>query len=70
MPNAIISDTSCIITLESINKLDLLKDLYGNVIITEIISKEYGLTLPEFIKIYNPLNLKYQKLLENIVDAG
>ncbi len=70
MQNAIISDTSCIITLESIDKLKLLKDLYEKVIITEIISNEYGLPLPEFIKVDNPSNLKYQKLLENIVDAG
>lgn len=70
MPDAIISDTSCIITLESTGKLSILHDLYGSVTITEIVSKEYGLPLPNFIKLSNPSNLKYQKILENIVDIG
>ena len=40
MSNIIISDTSCLISLSKINKLDLLKQLYVNVIITQEVKNE------------------------------
>lgn len=70
MPSAIISDTSCIITLELIDQLTILKKLFGKVFITEIIAKEYSMPLPAFIEISNPSNVKYQKILESLVDKG
>ena len=61
--DVIISDTSCIIILESIGNIDLLQKIYLNVTITEIISKEFGLPLPDFIKIRNPTNFKISKYI-------
>ena len=51
MPNVIISDTSCLIILSKIDKLFILNKLFGNVIITPEIAKEFGDKLPNWIKI-------------------
>jgi predicted nucleic acid-binding protein len=40
MPEIIISDTSCLITLSKINKLDILQKLYTTVFITEDVLNE------------------------------
>ena len=47
MPN-IISNTSCLIVLDNIGMLDVLKELYGKVFITEEVSKEFGKTVPDW----------------------
>lgn len=60
MQQAIISDTSCLIVLTKIEKLDILKGLFGEVIITPAIAKEYQLPLPEWIKVRAVENLEYQ----------
>ena len=39
--NVIISDTSCLIWLTNIGKLELLKKLYNKIIITPEVLKEY-----------------------------
>lgn len=64
------SDTSCLIILKKIRKLDLLHKLFGEITITKIIADEFGNDLPEFIRIGNPENITYQKILESYVDAG
>ena len=46
---AIISDTSCLIALTNINKLDILKQLYDEIIITPEVAAEYEQALPEWI---------------------
>ncbi|MDR3147055.1 MAG: DUF3368 domain-containing protein [Treponema sp.] len=45
----VISDTSCLIGLANIGRLDVLKQLYGEVIVTPEIAGEYALALPEWI---------------------
>lgn len=40
MPNAVISDASCIIILDKIDELSILKSLYSNILITEEIANE------------------------------
>ncbi len=50
MPKVVISDTSCLIILSNINELELLNDLYGEIITTQDIQREYGEPLPEWIK--------------------
>ena len=66
----IISDTSCLILLNKINELPLLKCLAHKVYITSIIQKEFGGTLPEWIEIKNPKNKHYQEILEMDLDKG
>lgn len=70
MQKTIISDTSCLILLEKIGELNLLQKLFGEVIITSIIAAEFGNALPEWIKIVDAADKKYQNSLHEIVDKG
>lgn len=49
MDKVIISDTSCLIALTKIEKLDLLKDLYQEIIITTDVYQEFGGSIPDWI---------------------
>lgn len=70
MRKAIVSDTSCLILLEKIGELDLLHQVFGEILITQEVADEYGLSLPEWISVQNPNNKNYQKILEASVDKG
>lgn len=70
MQKTILSDTSCLIIFEKIGELDLLYKVFGEITITQTIADEYGLSLPGWIKIQNPANQTYQKILEATVDKG
>lgn len=69
MPN-IISNTSCLIVLDNIGMLDVLKELYGKVFITEEVSKEFGKTVPDWIEVRKVSDNKYLKLMKNFIDLG
>jgi len=69
MPN-IISNTSCLIVLDNIGMLDVLKELYGTVFITEEVSKEFSKTVPDWIEVRKVSDNKYLKLMKNFVDLG
>ncbi len=47
----VIADTSCLILLDKIGALHLLKSLFHQVVVTDIISIEFGVDLPEWIEI-------------------
>ena len=47
--SAIISDTSCLIALTKINRLEILQKLYKEIIVTTEIATEYQKPLPEWI---------------------
>lgn len=64
MHKTIISDTTCLILLEKIGKLDILHALFGTVTTTSEVAKEYGLPLPIWIEIKEPANKNYQSLIE------
>ena len=70
MDKIIISDTSCLIALSKINKLDILKDLYSEIIITREVYNEFGGTLPNWIIISDIKNSQKQKELEIKLDKG
>ena len=70
MQKVIISDTSCLILLEKIGELNLLHEIFGEILITQEVADEYGLTPPKWISIQNPINQNYQKILETNVDKG
>jgi predicted nucleic acid-binding protein len=70
MQKTIIADSSCLILLDKIEELELLKNLFGMVIITSIIAEEFGFPLPEWISIKNAENKNYQNILELSVDRG
>ena len=66
----IISDTSCLILLHKIDELELLDKLGKNVFITQIIKREFGQKLPDWIKVKEPSDKHYQKMLEMDLDEG
>jgi predicted nucleic acid-binding protein len=70
MQRIIVSDTSCLILLKKINKLNILNLLFGKIIITQKVAEEFGDALPNYFEIINPLDNKYCNILENFLDAG
>lgn len=70
MPKIIISDTSCLIILNKIGELDLLRQLYNTVTITQDILLEYGEQLPDWIEVQQANDQFRQKLLEMQIDKG
>lgn len=70
MNNIIISDTSCLIALEKINLLKILKDLFGVIYITKEVNKEYGAKLPPWVIVREVGNKKRQHELELNLDVG
>ncbi len=70
MEKAVISDTSCIILLDKIGELDLLKKLFGKIIITKKIEEEYGRQIPKWFEVKNPLESTYEKIINLNIDRG
>jgi predicted nucleic acid-binding protein len=70
MQKTILSDTSCLILLEKIGELDLIQQVFGEITVTQVVADEYGLTIPNWISIQNPIDQKYQRVLEASVDKG
>lgn len=70
MRKIILSDTSCLIILEKISELELLRVVFGEIVITGEVAAEYGLPLPNWISIQNPYDRNYQQILEASVGKG
>ncbi len=70
MPKVVISDTSCLIVLEKIDRLKLLQEIYDEVVTTPEIVEEFKKSLPDWIKIKSAKNKVLQKELEKKLDLG
>jgi predicted nucleic acid-binding protein len=70
MPKVIISDTTCLIILSKIGELDLLRQLYQTVTITQEILLEYGEHIPVWINVEQAKDNYRQLLLEMQIDKG
>ena len=70
MPKIIISDTSTLILFHKIEEFDLLQKVYVELMTTPEIAGEFGEELPDWIKIQEVSDKKYQKFLETQVDYG
>ncbi len=70
MQRIIVADTSCLILMDKLRLMELLHSLFGSILITSAVAKEFGQALPSFIEIKNPINPIYQKLLEFRLDLG
>jgi len=70
MSKIIVSDTSCLILLDKLNLLFILKELFEEITVTPEIEKEYGQQLPEWIKVVNVQNKIYQIILQSTIDLG
>jgi len=70
MDKIIISDTSCLIALQNIGLLYILKELYQEIIITKEVQNEFGESLPEWIIISEVANKQKQAEIEKRLDKG
>ena len=70
MPKSIISDTSVLIVLERIGELNLLREVFGKVYITNEIKSEYRQAVPEWIIIVSVKNKSKIAELNNLMDLG
>jgi predicted nucleic acid-binding protein len=70
MPKPVIADTSCLIVLQNIGEIDLLRKLYTVVYTTSEVAMEFRDPMPEWIMIQNPLDTERQRQLENEIDKG
>ncbi|MCF8336252.1 MAG: DUF3368 domain-containing protein [Bacteroidales bacterium] len=70
MPRLIIADTSVLIIFDKIDRFDILRDLYHVMTTTPEISGEFNKPLPNWIEIKDVKDKKYQKFIENHLDAG
>jgi predicted nucleic acid-binding protein len=70
MPGIIVSDTSCLILLDKLGRIDILQSLFNKITITSIIAEEFGKELPNFFSIENPQEKNYQRILESFLDPG
>jgi len=65
-----IVDTSCLILLHKVEELKILKHLFDEIYITSEIKNEFGEELPKWIKIDDPKDDTYKKVLEIEIDKG
>lgn len=70
MNKTVISDTSCLIALSKIGRLNLLNELYQEVIITDDVHREFGGAIPKWITITEVRNKQQQSELEKRLDRG
>jgi predicted nucleic acid-binding protein len=70
MPDVVIADTSCLIVLSNIKELGLLQKLYGNIITTPDIARQFAENLPDWVIIKAPADHQKQQILALQVDNG
>ncbi|MGZ8246835.1 DUF3368 domain-containing protein [Methylomagnum sp.] len=69
MPN-IVSNTSGLIALDNISRLDIFEKLYGTIHISEEVVSEFGIVAPAWIKIHAVQDKVKTRILHNLVDLG
>ncbi len=70
MERTIICDTSCLLVLEEIKKLDILREIFTEIITTPQVEKEFEYPLPEWIRIQQVSNYQKQIELLALLDLG
>lgn len=68
--STIITDSSCFILLDKIDCLNILGELYGQVITTPEIAAEYGKRLPQWVNVTSVNNRDLLYTYAEIVDIG
>jgi uncharacterized protein len=70
MSRVIISDTSCLIALDRIGKMEILQKVFTSITTTPEVQAEFGKTMPPWIAIRQPRNTSKISELRNLVDEG
>lgn len=66
----VIADASCLITLENINEIDLLRQLYEQVVVTPEVAAEVGASLPEWVDQISSSNSALVDQLTSTLEIG
>ena len=66
----IISNTSCLIILDNIDRLDILQKLYQHIYLTEEVAQEYGKPLENWMTVILVNDKNYLRILNTSVDLG
>jgi len=64
-----VADSTCLIGLERIGRLDLLQSLFEPILIPPKVHEEFGVTL-EWLKVQTPSNQMLVNVLKFVVDEG
>ena len=70
MKRVVISDTSCLIVLSTINCLHILQTLFSEIVITEEVKNEFNELLPDWIIVKKAASDEIEKILLLNVDKG
>lgn len=70
MQKTIIADTSCLILLQKIDQLHILQKVFGQIIITPEINREFATKLPDWICIKSAQRKTHQNILNASLDIG
>lgn len=54
MPNVTVSDTSCLILLDKIGGMELLQKMFGTILISETVAKEFQKPVPAWVETVHP----------------
>lgn len=68
MSEIVIADTSCLIVLEKINRMDLLRALFTEITVTPEVQSEYGNAMPDWISVEEVQDKKRQQILAFALD--
>ncbi|MEM6736169.1 MAG: DUF3368 domain-containing protein [Bacteroidota bacterium] len=66
----IISDASVLIALADIGKLEILRELYNNITITDVVRNEVHAELPDWVIVSTNYDPQQMQVLELELDAG
>lgn len=66
----VLTDTSCLILLQKIDRLHILNQLFRKVIVTGKVREEYGDDLPDWIEIRDCQSRELYEIFASMVDEG
>jgi len=70
MPDIVISNSTCLIGLERIGRLDILQKLYGEIVISEAVQREVGLPHLPWVNVMAIRNQEALRFLKFEIDEG
>lgn len=70
MPEVIISDSRCLIALTNARHLYLPQKVYGRIMTTSVVVQEYGMHIPDWIEVKDPIDERLVGRFMDLVDAG
>ena len=70
MLDLVIADSSCLIVLTKVDRLELLNQIFDRVLVPPEVAQEYGLTLPDWITIESPTSNSIAELSRFELDPG